>query len=440
MLKTLYGFLFTITMEYRLDEDFALKMDAGDPLAGYRDRFYPLGNAIYMDGNSLGLMSKDAEKTLSRVVEEWRELGIKGWGGGEIPWINYAERLGNLQAPLVGAEENECVVTGGTTINLHTLVSTFYKPEGEKRKILADELNFPSDLYALSAQIRLKAGDPDEALELVKTRDGILIKEEDIIEAMTEEVQLALLPSVYYKSGQLLDMKRLTEEAHKRDIIIGFDCSHSTGVVPHHFSEWGTDFAFWCNYKYMNGGPGSTGSIYVNKKHWGMIPGMAGWFGNDRSTMFEMRTEFDPARTASAWQIGTTTMLSTAPIEGSLRMMREAGIERIREKSLKITGYLMYLIDEMLSKKPYNYGIATPRDPERRGGHVGVYHEEGWRINQALVSRGVIPDFRPPNIIRLAPVPLYISYHDVWKVAHHLKAVIDNREYEEYSDDRSTVT
>lgn len=424
----------------RLDEDFALEMDAKDPLAGYKERFYPLGDSIYMDGNSLGLMSKDAEKTLLRLIEEWKTLGIKGWGGGKIPWISYAEELGNLQAPLVGAEKNECVVTGGTTINLHTLVSTFYQPEGKRRKILADELNFPSDLYALSAEIRLKGGDPDEDLVLVRSRDGMIIEEEDIIAAMTDEIQLALLPSVYYKSGQLLDMKRITEEAHKRDIIVGFDCSHSTGVVPHKFSDWGSDFAFWCNYKYMNGGPGSTGSIYVNKKHWGRMPGMAGWFGNARSTMFEMRTEFDPARTAAAWQIGTTTMLSTAPIEGSLRMMREASIEAVREKSLKITGYLMYLIDEMLSEEPYNYGIATPRAPERRGGHVGVYHEEGWRINQALIARGVIPDFRPPNIIRLAPVPLYISYHDVWRVAQHLKAVIDNKEYEKFTDDRSTVT
>jgi kynureninase len=426
--------------EYRLDEDFALELDAKDPLAGFKERFYPLGDAIYMDGNSLGLMSKDAEKTLLRLIEEWRTLGIKGWGGGKIPWIAYAEELGNLQAPLVGAEKDECVVTGGTTINLHTLVSTFYKPEGKRKKILADELNFPSDLYALSAQIRGKGGDPDEDLVLVRSRDGMVIEEEDIIAAMTDEIQLALLPSVYYKSGQLLDMKRITEEAHKRGIIVGFDCSHSTGVVPHKFSEWGSDFAFWCNYKYMNGGPGSTGSIYVNKKHWGKMPGMAGWFGNARSTMFEMKTDFDPARTTTAWQIGTTTMLSTAPIEGSLRMMREAGIEAIREKSLKITGYLMYLIDEMLSKAPYNYGIATPRAPERRGGHVGVYHMEGWRINQALIARGVIPDFRPPNIIRLAPVPLYISYHDVWKVAQHLKAVIDKKEYEKFTDDRSTVT
>jgi kynureninase len=425
---------------YELGEDYALRLDAEDPLAGYKERFYRLRGSIYMDGNSLGLMSVDAERSLLRVMDEWRTLGIKGWGGAEVPWIGYAERLGELQAPLVGAEPDELVVTGGTTVNLHALVSTFYKPKGKRRKILADELNFPSDLYALSAQVRLRGGDPDKDLVLVKSRDRLLVEEDDIVEAMTDEVQLALLPSVYYRSGQLLDMARLTREARRRGILIGFDCSHSVGVVPHRLSEWGADFAFWCNYKYVNGGPGSTGSLYVNRKHFGAMPGMAGWFGNDRSTMFEMRNEFDPARTASAWQIGTTTMLSAAPIEGSLRMIREAGIGSIREKSIKITGYLMFLIDEMLSREPYNYGVATPREAERRGGHVGVTHADAWRINQALIARGVIPDFRPPNIIRLAPIPLYVSYHDVWMVAEHLKAVVDGGEHLRLKDDRSTVT
>jgi kynureninase len=427
-------------MKHRLDEDYALKMDAEDPLASFKERFYPLGDSVYMDGNSLGLMSKDAEKSLLRLIEEWKTLGIKGWEGGKIPWIKYAEELGNLQAPLVGADVDECVVTGGTTINLHTLISTFYQPKGKRRKILADEMNFPSDLYALRAQIKLKGGEPDKDLILVRSRDGIIIEEEDVISTMSDEMALVVLPSVYYKSGQLLDIDRITKEAHRYQIIVGFDCSHSVGVVPHYFSKWDIDFAFWCNYKYMNGGPGSSGSIYVNKKHWGKLPGMTGWFGNARSTMFEMKTEFDPARTTAAWQVGTPTILSTAPIEGSLRMMREAGIEKIREKSLKITGYLMYLIDEILSEAPYNYGIATPRAPERRGGHVGVYHMNAWKINQALIAFGVIPDFRPPNIIRLAPIPLYVSYHEVWKVVQILKSVIDEGNIEKFSDDKSTVT
>ncbi|MBS7619343.1 kynureninase [Candidatus Bathyarchaeota archaeon] len=426
--------------DFSSSEEFALKLDSFDPLAEFRSRFYQIPGSIYMDGNSLGLLSKDAEETLLRVLDEWKTLGIGGWSRGNPPWISYAEHLGRLESRLVGAEPEEVVVSGSTTVNLHTLVATFFKPEGERRKILADVLNFPSDLYAIDAQIRLKGGNSRRDLVLVESRDGHIIDEDDVIDAMSEEISVAVLPSVLYRSGQLLDMERLTREAHERGIIIGFDCSHSVGVVPHYFDKWGVDFAFWCNYKYMNGGPGATASLYVNKRHFGERPGLAGWFGNDRSTMFNMDKAFDPAKDASAWQIGTTFMLSTAPIEGSLRIMLEAGIEKIREKSLKITGYLMSLIDEMLSWEPYNYSIVTPREPERRGGHVGVGHEEAYRISEALKARGVIPDFRPPNIIRLAPVPLYVSYHEVWQVAQHLKEIIDNREYERYPKQRGIVT
>ena len=427
------------TSKYQLGEDFALNMDKEDPLAGLKNRFYQLPNSIYMDGNSLGLMSKDSEETLLRVANEWKTLGIAGWGKGKIPWINYGEALGDMEAPIVGAEPGEVVVTNSTTVNLHNLIATFYEPKGRRRKILADELNFPSDLYALYAEIELHGGDPEQDIILVKARDG-LIEEDDIIHRMTGDVALALLPSVYYKSGQLVDMARLTKAAHRKKIFIGFDCSHSVGVVPHFFDQWDVDFAFWCNYKYMNAGPGGTASLYVNRRLFGIRPGLAGWWGNSRSTMFNMEKSFDPAKNVAAWQIGTINMFSAAPLEGSLRIIKEAGIERIREKSLKITGYLMYLIDEMLGKTPYNYSIATPREPERRGGHVGVAHIEGWRINQALIARGIIPDFRPPNIMRFAPIPLYIGYHDIWKVAQNLKAVIDNKEYQRYSDDRSTVT
>ena len=427
-------------MVFELGMDYALRMDAEDPLASFNDRFYHLPGIIYMDGNSLGLLSRDAEASLLALLEEWKTLGIGGWAGAKIPWITYAERLGELQAGMVGAEPGEVVVCGGTTVNLHALVATFYEPEGARKKILADELNFPSDLYALASQIKLRGGDPDEDLVLVESRDGRTIEEDDVVEAMTDEIALILLPSVYYKSGQLLDMRRLTREARKRGIPIGFDCSHSVGVIPHRFDEWGVDFAFWCNYKYVNGGPGSTGSVYVNKRHFGKTPGLAGWFGNNRSTMFDMSNEFDPAENASAWQIGTTTMLSTAPLEGAIGMINEAGIEAIRGKSTKMTSYLMYLIDETLSEAPYGFSIGTPRKPERRGGHVGVEHGDAWRVAEALKARGVVPDFRPPNVIRLAPIPLYTSYLDVLNVVRHLKAVIDNGEHEALSHERSTVT
>ncbi len=427
-------------MVFELGLDYALRMDAEDPLASFKDRFYHLPGIIYMDGNSLGLLSRDAEASLLALIEEWKTLGIGGWTGARIPWITYAERLGELQAGMVGAEPGEVVVCGGTTVNLHSLVATFYEPEGARKKILADELNFPSDLYALASQIKLRGGDPAEDLVLVESRDGRTIEEDDVVEAMTDEVALILLPSVYYKSGQLLDMGRLTREARERGITIGFDCSHSVGVVPHRFDEWGVDWALWCNYKYMNGGPGATGSIYVNRRHFGTTPGLAGWFGNDRATMFDMDMRFDPAKDASAWQIGTTTMLSTAPLEGAIGVIKEAGIENIRQKSTKITAYLMYLVDELLSDEPYNFSVATPRDPERRGGHVGVMHGDAWRVGEALKARGVIPDFRPPNIIRLAPIPLYSGYRDVWEVVQHLTAIVDNGEHEGFSEERGTVT
>ncbi len=427
--------------DFQLGEDFALRLDAEDPLGKFRDRFYRIPGVIYMDGNSLGLLSRDAEEALLRVLDEWRRLGIGGWTQGETPWIWYGESLGALQAQLVGAEPDEVVVAGSTTVNLHTLVASFYSPEGRRRKILADELNFPSDIYALAAQIRLGGGDLDDDLVLVGSRDGRTIDEDDIIDAMTEGVALAVLPSVYYRSGQLLDMERLTRAAHDRGIPIGFDCSHSVGVVPHRFDEWGLDFALWCNYKYLNGGPGCTASLYVNRCQFDIRPGLAGWWGHDRTTQFDMNIRFTPAANAGAWQIGTITMLSSAPIEGATRLTLEAGMEEIRSKSLRITAYLMFLVDELLSGEPYNFSVGTPREPERRGGHVAVEHPtEAFRINEALKPRGVLPDFRPPNVIRLAPIPLYTSYGDIWRVAQHLKAIIDNREYERFSRERGVVT
>jgi kynureninase len=427
--------------DFEVGEEFALRLDMEDQLASFHDRFYHIPDVIYMDGNSLGLLSKDAEETLLRILDEWKHMGIRGWTHGEIPWVWYGERLGALEAKLVGAEPDEVVVTGSTTVNLHTLVATFYRPEGQRTKILADELNFPSDLYALVSQIKLSGGDPNRDLILVKSRDGRIIDDSDVIEALTDTVALALLPSVYYRSSQLLDMENLTMEAHNHGIIIGFDCSHSVGVVPHHFNEWGVDFAFWCNYKYKNGGPGGTASLYVNRRHFGVRPGLAGWWGHDRETQFDMNIQFTPAPNAGAWQIGTIPMLSSAPIEGATRLILEAGIENIRKKSLRITGYLMFLVDELLSQPPYNFSLGVPRKPERRGGHVSVEHPtEAYRIVEALKTRQVLPDFRPPNIIRLAPVPLYTSYHDVWRVVKHLKEIIDNKEYTGYSKERDIVT
>ncbi len=427
-------------MGFDTTEGFALELDRKDGLRPFRERFYVPQGKIYMDGNSLGLLSRDAEATLLNVLREWKELGIGGWLAAEPSWFYLGEELGKLQAPLVGAAPEEVVATSSTTVNLHSLISTFYRPEGRRGKILADELNFPSDIYALQSQLRLRGLDPAADLVLVKSRDGRTLEEEDIVAAMSEEIALALFPSVLYRSGQLLDIERLTREAHARGIIIGFDCSHSVGSVPHQLSAWEVDFAFWCTYKYLNSGPGGIASLYVNRRHFGRQPGLAGWWGYRKDRQFDMRLEFEPAPSAAGWQIGTINILSAAPLYGSLHLFAEAGIDRVRAKSLQLTSYLIYLVDETLAKPPYNFSVGTPREDGRRGGHVAVEHEDAVRICEALRARGVIPDFRPPSVIRLAPVALYNTFHDVWRTVQHLKAIIDRGEHERFHRERDAVS
>ncbi|MFZ5815946.1 MAG: kynureninase [Bacillota bacterium] len=418
----------------------ARTLDAQDPLRSFRDRFYLQPGRIYLDGNSLGLASRDAEAALLDALESWKRYGIDGWTAGDRPWFYMAEELGSLQADLVGALPEEVVVTGTTTVNLHTLVATFYQPTGRRTKILADILNFPSDLYALQSQVRLRGLDPAEHLVLVPSRDGRTLNEEDLIAAMTDEVALAVLPSVLYRSGQLLDMERLTAEARRRGIPIGFDCSHSAGSVPHRLHDWGVDFAFWCNYKYLNGGPGAVGSLFVHQRHFGRTPGLSGWFGYRKERQFAMLPTFEPAPTAGAWQISTPPVLSTAPLYGALRTFREAGMAAIRAKSLHQTAYLIYLIDTYLAGPPYRFSVGTPREERRRGGHVALEHADAVRVNAALRSLGVVPDFRPPNVIRLAPVALYTSYMDLWQTVEYLRRIIDERLHEQQSDRPGTVS
>lgn len=426
--------------DFQTTAEYALKLDGEDILSGYRNRFYLPEDGIYMDGNSLGLLSKDAEASLLRVLDEYKTLGINGWMKAKPEWFFFAEELGKKMATLVGAKENEVIVHGSTTMNLHNMLATFFRPDADRYKLLMDELNFPSDKYAVESQLRLHGLDPEECLVIVKSRDGRTIDEDDIIASMSDDIAVALFPSVLYRSGQLLDMERLTKEAHRRGIIIGFDCCHSAGAVPHSFSEWGVDFAIWCNYKYLNNGPGGTAALYVNERHFDRMPGLWGWWGYDKNRQFDMSLDFSPAKGAGAWQISTVNLFSAAPLEGSLNMFLEAGMDKIREKSLHQTEYMMFLIDNILAKEPYNFTIGTPREKSRRGGHVALEHAtEAVRINEALKKRGVIPDFRFPNVIRLAPIALYTSYAEIWKVVQHVKEIMDNKEYENFENKRGSV-
>jgi len=356
-------------------EAHALALDAADPLARFRERFHLPPGRIYLDGNSLGLLSRDAEEETRAALDQWRELAIAGWLEADPPWFTLGEDLGAMAAPLVGAEPGAVVVTGATTVNLHALVSTFYRPAGERRKIVATALDFPSDVYALAGQIRLRGGDPTTDLILVPSRDGRIIEEEDVVAAFSDEVALALLPSVLYRSGQLLDIPRLAAAARERGVSLGFDCAHSIGAIPHEFDEWGVDWAFWCSYKYLNAGPGAIGGLYVNRRHWGKTPGMAGWWGYEKARQFDMAFAWAGAEGAGAWQIGTPSLLAAAPLRGSLRLFAEAGIEAVRAKSLAQTGYLIDLLEAAgLTAPPYGYGVGSPREADRRGGHVAVEH------------------------------------------------------------------
>lgn len=422
-------------MTYTLSD--AKQLDTQDHLAQYRDEFYIKEGTTYLDGNSLGLLSKRAEQSLLEVLDAWKQYGIDGWTEGKHPWFYLSEKLGKDTAPLVGARAEEVIVTGSTTANLHQLVASFYQPQKNKTKILTDALAFPSDVYALQSQLKLKGFNPIDHLIKVESPDGHTINEEKIISAMTEDIALIVLPSILYRSGQILDMKMLTEEAHKRDILIGFDLCHSIGSLPHSLSDWDVDFAFWCNYKHLNGGPGAVGGLYVNKRHFGKSPGLSGWFSSRKDKQFDMEHELTPEIHAGAYQMGTPHVFSVAPLIGALAMFNEVGVEKIREKSLKLTDFMLKLINQELTS--YNFIIRNPIDDNKRGGHLFLEHPEAARICKALKHNQIVPDFRSPNGIRLAPVALYNTFEEIWLTVQKLKEIMDEEQYKQFENKRGVI-
>ncbi len=414
----------------RYDEAAARSFDEQDPLARFRERFYRQDDAVYLDGNSLGLLSTEAEDAVLDALESWKRHGVRGWLEADPAWFTLGEALGARMAPLVGAESSSVVATGTTTVNLHQLMATFYRPRSGRRKIIATSLDFPSDVYALKSQIQLHGGDPTEDLVLVPSHDGRIIEEDELISAMTDEVAVAWLPSVLYRSGQLLDIPRLVDAAHAHGILIGFDCAHSAGAVPHDFDRWGVDFAVWCTYKYLNAGPGAVGALYVNRRHWGTAPALAGWWGYQKERQFEMSHEWEGAPDAGAYQISTIPMLSAAAMLGSLSVFEEAGLEAIRDKSLAMTDFLVGAMQSRgLLGQEYGYAIGTPLERDRRGGHIAVEHDHAAGIAAALIERGVIVDFRKPNVVRLAPVALYTSFLDLSRAVEALAEIVESGSY-----------
>ncbi|WP_433631771.1 kynureninase [Halomicrococcus sp. NG-SE-24] len=425
--------------DFERGREYARERDRSAAL-GVRDRFYRPDD-LYMDGNSLGPLSTDAEHVLQHVLDEWRELGIRGWTDGDPPWFHYGEHLGERLASLVGARDDEVVVANSTTVNIHTLVGTFLTRcdrENRGQKVLVNELDFPTDHYAIRAQLRNRGLDPDEHLVVVESRDGRTLREDDVAAALDahDDVGIMFMPSVFYRSGQLLDVERITELAHAHDAYAGFDLAHSIGAVPHSLADHGVDFAAWCHYKYLNAGPGAVAGLYVHRDYHGETPALAGWWGHEKETQFEMRTTYTPAQSAGAWQTGTIPVLSAAPLLGVMDIVDEVGIEALRERSVELTEYLVFLVDERLPECT----VGTPRDPDRRGGHVAVEHSEGYRISEALKERGVVVDFRPPNVVRVCPSPFFVGFEEVWETVDRLREILDEREYETFERRGSGVT
>lgn len=414
-------------------------LDQADPLARFRAEFFLPPGQVYLDGNSLGLLSRRSEAHVQRVLGEWRTLGINGWTDASPPWITLSETVAAQVAALVGATPDAVAVTGSTTTNLHQLLATLFDPAPPRNVIVADELNFSSDLHAVQSHLRQRGLDPARHLRLIRSRDGRTLHPDEIVAAFTPDVQLAVLPAVQFVSGQLLDLATVTKAAHDRGVVIGWDCSHSIGAVPHTFDRDGADFAFWCHYKYLNAGPGAVGGLYLNRRHFGRAPGLAGWWGVRPDRRFALVAQHEPSPDASALHIGTPHLLSLAPLLGSLELFAEAGgVAALRAKSLALTSCLMELADRELAG--LGFTVANPRADAERGGHVALAHPEAWRICQALKVAGVVPDFRRPDIIRLAPAPLYNTFADCAAAIARLQAIVRTAAHEKFPAQRALVT
>lgn len=414
-------------------------LDQADPLARFRAEFHLPPGRIYLDGNSLGLLSRRAEAHLRRVLDEWRTLGISGWTDATPPWITLSETIAARLAPLLGAAPDEVAVTGSTTANLHQLLATLFDPAAPRRIIVADELNFPSDLHALQSHLRQRGLDPAQHLRLVRSHDGRTLRPADILAALTPDVQLLVLPLVQFTSGQWLEAAALTRAAQARGILIGFDCSHSIGAVPHALDADGVDFAFWCSYKYLNAGPGAVGGLYLNRRHFGRAPGLAGWWGVRPDRRFALSAAHEPAAGAAALQVGTPHLLSLAPLQGTLELIAEAGgIAALRAKSLAQTAYLTELVDAGLAGD--GFSLVSPRADAARGGHITLAHPDAWRICAALKAAGVVPDFRPPDMIRFAPAPLYTTFAECAEAIARLGEIMRTKAHEKFPATRPPVT
>jgi kynureninase len=415
--------------------EFARKMDGQDPLASFRERFHipksrDGGDAVYLCGNSLGLQPTNTADYVNAELEKWRHLGVKGHFDGDFPWMPYHEFLTPAMAELVGGQPSEVVVMNSLTVNLHLMMVSFYRPTADRHKILIEDQAFPSDRYAVQSQIRLHSFDPDQSTCLLRPRDGeATVRPEDLsdlIEREGDEIALILLPGVQYYTGQVFDMAAITALGHAKGCMVGFDLAHAVGNIPLHLHDWDADFAVWCTYKYLNSGPGAVGGCFVHERHGDVadIPRLTGWWGHDKTNRFEMIHPFKASSGAEGWQLSNPPILSLAAIRASLDVFRDAGfMAPLRAKSERLTGYLHRLLRHELGSA---VETITPSAPQDRGCQLSLCVPGGKALFEKLDEAGIVSDWREPDVVRVAPVPLYNSFEDCYRFVAILKSLLGN--------------
>jgi kynureninase len=425
-------------MNFQYREDFAVKLDEQDELASYRNQFlFPQHNGqdmLYFTGNSLGLQPKGVKEALIQECDDWQKFGVEGHFLAKNPWFSYHEMFADGAAGLVGAKKHEVVMMNQLTVNLNLLLVSFYRPHGKRVKILFETKPFPSDQYAFASQAKLHGLNPENVLVEMQPRQGELtLRTEDIeakINEVGEELALVCFGAVNYFTGQFFNLEKITAAAHQVGATCGFDLAHCAGNLPLQLHDWNVDFACWCTYKYLNSGPGSVGGVYVHEKHTSNpeLLRLAGWWGHDKNTRFLMGPEFQPMLSAESWSMSNAPVFNMVAHKVSLEMFIQVGMSALRKKSITLTGYLEFVLQEVQRISGQSLKVITPTDPEQRGCQLSVIVDGRNRsLVEQLAERGVIVDWREPNVIRLAPVPLYNSYLDIYRFGEVLCALFTKK-------------
>jgi len=424
-------------MSYQNTLEFSREMDEKDPLKSFRDKFhfpsFHENEVVYFTGNSLGLQPKSTSEYIQKELDAWAKYGVEGHFLAEKPWFAYHEFLTDKAAKIVGAKPEEVVITHSLTTNLHLLMVSFYRPQGKRTKIICEAKAFPSDAYALESQVKFHGLNTETDLIEIEPREGEhLINEEDVLNKIAEvgdELAMVMIGGVNYYTGQLFDMKKIADAGHEVGAMVGFDLAHAAGNINLKLHDWGVDFAAWCGYKYLNSSPGGVSGMFVHERHANSpeLPRFAGWWGYDKETRFQMEPGFKPMYGAEGWQLSNAPVLGMAAHLASLDIFDEAGMDRIGEKRDSITAYLEFVIEDISEKNAdrCRLEIITPKDKSKRGAQLSIVaHGQGKALFDELTKQGVIADWREPNVIRIAPAPLYNSYEDCYRFGQYLQNAI----------------